>query len=301
MTPVSWCHEAPTIESINGRECTSICHTRSTGGMARTRARRNQRKTDSIPSWSSTSWLKFDFAKAVVNAANDSAVSTREIGDHCGGHSHVQTHAGRGRGHEKWKDLSARESPQPMWHAVFFEETRTVIYTRGFETRASRILSRFLDVPEGGFISAVIGSRSSVCLQTWSFWLLVGNNKLKNFCSSFPRLVQIRPQAIQSMSNWIYFGAILEGVCWCPHCHRPLMPMGEFMYGPPRLVDRIADQFRSVLTCMQEMNIKVRDTTVRLEKYGVDPWSISSDVLATLNPETCSFRGELDSRQTSTR
>ena len=56
------------------------------------------------------------------------------------------------------------------------------------------------------------------------------------------------------------------------------------MYGPPRLVDRIADQFRSVLTRMQEMTIKVRDTTVRLEKYGVDPWSICGDVLATLNP-----------------
>ena len=67
---------------------------------------------------------------------------------------------------------------------------------------------------------------------------------------------------------------IIEGVCWCPHCHRPLAPIGEQLYGRPRL---------GIQTRLKEIKIKPRDMTVRFDLYVVDLWAVSG-LLAALNP-----------------
>ena len=65
---------------------------------------------------------------------------------------------------------------------------------------------------------------------------------------------------------------ILEGVFWCPRCHRPLAPIKKQWFGRPRLGDWIADSFRCIIRRMIEIGVKPRDLTVRLEKFYVDLW-----------------------------
>ena len=76
---------------------------------------------------------------------------------------------------------------------------------------------------------------------------------------------------------------ILEKVCWCPHCHRPISPPGEQLYGNIVLTERDKDHFQAILTRLVEMNISARDISARLALDKVERWAVVG-MFASMNP-----------------
>ena len=107
--------------------------------------------------------------------------------------------------------------PAQFWHTVYFEDTKTVIYTRGFEMNVPRGLSKNEKTTEET-VSTFADERADTKLA-----------KVESDAGS--RDWRLVPR----MRCYLCGKEILEGVCWCPHCHRPLAPVGEQLYRRPKL------------------------------------------------------------------
>ena len=152
--------------------------------------------------------------------------------------------------------------PAQFWHTVYFED---VIYTGGFEMNVPRGLSKNEKTTEEA-VTIFANERADTNLA----------NVESDVGSRDWRL-------IPRMRCYLCGKEILEGVCWCPHCHRPLAPVGEQLDGRPKMGTWEEGWFKAILTRLDEIKIKPRDMTVRFDTYTVDPWAVSG-LFAALNP-----------------
>ena len=152
-----------------------------------------------------------------------------------------------------------------FWHTVYFEDTKTVIYTRGFEMNVPRDLSKNEKTTEE---TVTIFANERVDTNLANIESDAGSRDWR---------------LIPRMRCYLCGKEILEGVCWCPHCHRPLAPVGEQLYGRPKMGTWEEGWFKAILTRLDEIKIKPRDMTVRFDTYTVDPWAVSG-LFAALNP-----------------
>ena len=155
--------------------------------------------------------------------------------------------------------------PSQFWHTVFFEDTKTIIYTRGFE----------MGVPKG--VSAQ-GNVSTELRDTFA----------KESIRPGVARVKMEPQnqqwrLIPRVKCFLCGRDILEKICWCPHCHRPISPTGEQLYGNLVLTERDKDHFQAILTRLVELNISVRDISARLAIDQVDRRAMVG-MFASMNP-----------------
>ena len=155
--------------------------------------------------------------------------------------------------------------PSQFWRTVFFEDTKTIIYTRGFE----------MGVAKG--ISAQ-GNRSSELRDMFA----------KESIRAGVARVEMEPQSqqwklIPRVRCYLCSREILEKVCWCPHCHRPISLLGEQLYGNIVLTERDKDHFQAILTRLVELNICTRDVSARLALDKVERWAIAG-MFASINP-----------------
>ena len=155
--------------------------------------------------------------------------------------------------------------PAQFWHTVYFEDTKTVIYTRGFEMNVPRGLHKNERTTEEA-VTIFANER-------------VGTTLANIESDAGSRDWRLSPR----MKCYLCGKEILGKVCWCPHCHRPLAPVEEQLYGRPKLGTWEEGWFKAILTRLDEIKIKPRDMTVRLDTYIVDPWAVSG-LLAALNP-----------------
>ena len=144
--------------------------------------------------------------------------------------------------------------PSQFWQTVFFEDTKTIIYTRGFE----------MGVAKG--ISAQ-GNQSLELRDTFA----------KESIPPGVARVEMEPQGqqwrlIPRVKCFLCSKDILEKVRWCPHCHRPISPPGEQLYGNIVLTERDKDHFQAILTRLIELNIPTRDVSARLALDKVERW-----------------------------
>ena len=156
--------------------------------------------------------------------------------------------------------------PSQFWHTVFFEDTKTIIYTRG----ASRWES-----PKG--VSAQ-GNQSSELRDVFA----------KEAIRPGTARVAMEPHGqqwrlIPRVKCFLCSKDILEKVCWCPHCHRPISPPGEQLYGNLVLTEKDKDYFQSILTRLIEVNISTRDVSARLGLDKVERWAVVG-MFASMNP-----------------
>ena len=127
--------------------------------------------------------------------------------------------------------------PSQFWHTVFFEDTKTIIYTRGFE----------MGVAKG------ISAQGNQSLELRDMFA-------KESIRAGVARVEMEPQGpqwrlIPRVRCYLCSKEILEKVCWCPHCHRPISPPGEQLYGNIVLTERDKDHFQAILTRLVELNI----------------------------------------------
>ena len=155
--------------------------------------------------------------------------------------------------------------PAQFWRTVYFEDTKTVIYTRGFEMNVPRGLNRN-------------GKTTEETKTTFA------NERAP---SSIPQVDRdagsMDWRLVPRVKCYLCGKSMLEGVCWCPHCHRPLLPHWSTALGRPRMGTWEEDWYRTIQTTLKEISIKPRDMTVRFDAYVADPWAVSG-LLAALNP-----------------
>ena len=93
--------------------------------------------------------------------------------------------------------------PVQFWRTVYFEDTKTVIYTRGFE----------LNVPRG------LHKNEKTTEETITTF---ARERVDTVLASVESDAGSRDwRLIPRMRCYLCGKEIFEGVCWCPHCHRP--------------------------------------------------------------------------------
>ena len=154
--------------------------------------------------------------------------------------------------------------PSQIWHTVFFENTKTIIYTRGFEMGVAKGISA-----QGNSSSELRDVRKGI--------------HPSGSCESRDGAIEPTIKLIPRVRCYLCSREILEKVCWCPHCHRPISPPREQLYGNIVLTEKDKDHFQAILTRLVELNTPTRDVPARLAFHKVERWAIVG-MFASINP-----------------